>query len=167
MKPKRTLVVYYSSSGNTRKVANVIAADLGADLEEIHPQDPIEVDIKGKGSHNFLNMGRVVMGGMLKRKADLREIEHDPSDYDLVLVGTPVYANTLPTPVRAYLTAQKDRLPDVAFFCTGEDPNNAHIFELMQEACACTPVTVMPIHAPAVRDDTFHAKVEALIDALS
>jgi hypothetical protein len=124
------------------------------------------VDIKGKGMQNFMNMGRAVMSGMLKREADLRDAEHDPADYDLVVVGTPVYANTLPAPVRAYLTTNKDRFPNLAFFCTGEDPNNAHIFELMEEACACEPEVTIPFHAPTVRNDTFYPKAEALVSTL-
>jgi len=32
---KRILIAYYSRSGNTRRVAPRLAADLGADLEEI------------------------------------------------------------------------------------------------------------------------------------
>ena len=32
---RRVLIVYYSRSGNTRRVAQQLAFDLGADLEEI------------------------------------------------------------------------------------------------------------------------------------
>jgi flavodoxin len=162
----RILVVYYSSSGNTKKVSDALAEQLEADLERIQPETLVEVDIKGKGMQNFLNMGRAVFGGMTKREAVIAEASYDPADYDLVVVGTPVYANTLPAPVRAYLTAHGADFSRVAYFCTGEDPNNAHIFELMAEASGRDPVARYPFHAPDVRNDAFAPALTAYVQAL-
>ena len=67
-------------------------------------------------------MGRVVMGGRRQRTVPLEPAQHDPAAYDLVVVWTPVYANTLPAEPRSYLVQQRDKLERVAFFCTGEDP---------------------------------------------
>jgi flavodoxin len=158
-----TLVVYHSSSGNTRKVAEAIAAALGADLEPIRTQKPVDVDIKGKGLDNFLNMGRVVMGGRLGRDVAIKDPLYDPSGYALVVVGTPVYANSLPAPVRAYLSSHRGGFKSLAFFCTGEDPANAHIFELMEKAAGQAPEVRQPFHAPAVREDRFLAHVTTFV----
>ena len=166
MNKERILVVFHSSSGNTKKVAEAIAAKLSADLEQIREQNPRPVDIKGKGFKNFLNMGRAVMGGRAQRAAEIEDAQRDPADYDLVIVGTPVYANTLPTPSRAYLETYGDRLPEVAFFCTGEDPNNRHVFELMAEASGREPVARLPFHAPLVREDVFGPRVEEFLALL-
>jgi flavodoxin len=166
MNEQRILVVFHSSSGNTKQVAEAIAAGLTADLEQIRERNPHPVDIKGKGFKNFLNMGRAVMGGRSQRAAEIEEAAHDPAAYDLVIVGTPVYANTLPAPSRAYLETYSEHLPEVAFFCTGEDPNNSHIFELMAEACGKQPVARLPFHAPLVREGAFAPRVEEFLDLL-
>jgi len=150
---KRILVVYYTSAGSTGKVARALATELGADLEAIQPEKRVDVDIKGKGLRNFGNMGRVVMGGRRQRTVPLAPAQHDPAAYALVVVGTPVYANTLPAEPRSYLVQQRDKLAKVAFFCTGEDPANAHVFDLMAEACGRTPVAIQPFHAPRVKAD--------------
>lgn len=167
MKPQKTLVVYYTSTGNTRRVAEVVAERLTADLEEIRPKDKVEVDIKGKGLRNFLNMGRVVFGGKAKRAVDLESPIHDPADYDLVVVGTPVYANTLPAEPRMYLVEQRDRFKSVAFFCTGEAPDNSHVFDLMREACGLSPKAIQPFHAPEIRAQAFLPDVDNLVDNLN
>jgi flavodoxin len=166
MDRQHILVVFHSSSGNTKKVAEIVAARLSADLEQIRERDPHPVDIRGKGFRNFLNMGRAVMGGKSKRAAEIQDAQHDPADYDLVIVGTPVYANTLPSATRAYLESYTDRLPQVAFFCTGEDPNNRHIFELMATASNTQPVAWLPFHAPQVREGTFTPRVEEFLALL-
>lgn len=157
----KVLVVYYTSSGNTRKVAEALAHALDADLEEIQPAKRVDVNIRGKGLRNFRNMGRVVFGGKLKRTVPLKADAHTPSDYDLVVVGTPVYANTLPPEPRSYLEDNSGRFGAVAFFCTGEDPNNAHIFDLMAAASGTTPVLVQPFHAPKIIADDFSEEVAA------
>ena len=163
---RKTLVVFHSSSGNTKKVAAAIGEKLVADVEQIREVKPRPVDIKGKGLGNLLNISRAALGGMTGRTAAIADPQHDPADYDLVLIGTPVYANSLPAPVRAYIAQHRSELESVAFFCTGEDPNNEHIFELLEEACGTTPLTSFPFHAPKIRADEFHPQVEAFISRL-
>jgi hypothetical protein len=78
-------------------------------------------------------MGRAVLSAIAGRATPIREAQYDPADYGLVLIGTPVYANSRPGPVRAYLDRCRLRFREVAFFCTGEGPNNERIFEQMEE----------------------------------
>ena len=163
---KKALVVFHSSSGNTKKVAQAIGEALSADVEQIRPVKPFHVDIKGRGLGNFVNISRAALGGMTARTASIEAAQHDPADYDLILIGTPVYANSLPAPVRAYIKQYRPKFKEVAFFCTGEDPDNEHIFELLEEACGKTPCMSFPFHAPKVRADEFHSQVEAFIGRL-
>ena len=87
---KKVLVVYYSYSGNTRKLGRAIAEALGADAEEI-------VDLKQKhGPALFLVGG---FKAFLKRTTKIASATHDPRAYDLVIVGSPVYAGNMPSPV--------------------------------------------------------------------
>ena len=48
----------------------------------------------------------------------ISEIKKDPAKYDLVIVGTPIWAWNVSSPVRTYLTENKGRFRKVAFFCT-------------------------------------------------
>jgi flavodoxin len=166
MNGKSVLVVFYSSTGNTRKVAQAIGKALSADVEQIHQVKPYQVDIKGKGLGNSVNVSRAALGGMAARTTPIEAVQRDPADYDLVLIGTPVCANSLPAPVRAYVEQYRPKFKEVAFFCTGEDPDNEHIFELLEEACGKTPCTSFPFHAPKIRADEFHSQVEAFIGRL-
>jgi len=105
----KTLVVYYSRSGITRQVAEALARELGADLEEI--AEPA----KRAGVWGFLKSGREAF---MKITPEINPGQRQPSDYDLVIVGTPVWANTMASPVRAWLTAHGSSLGKAAFFCT-------------------------------------------------
>lgn len=166
MTGKKVLVVFHSSSGNTKRVAAAIAEALSADIEQIQPTRPFRVDIKGKGLRNFMNMGRAALGGLSSRAASIREAQHNPAEYDLVLVGTPVYAGSLSGPARAYLERYQTDLREVAFFCTGEDPNNQDVFAQMEEVCGKAPRAVHAFHAPQVKSGEFLPQVQEFIAGL-
>ena len=104
-----TLVVYYSLTGNTRPIAEAIAAALDADLEVI--EDTFNRDAG-------LGRPRSAIEGLLGLRSRITPPKHDLSEYDLVVVGTPVWAARLSSPVRAYLSQQRASLERVAFFCT-------------------------------------------------
>lgn len=104
----RTLVVFYSLTGTTHRVAQALAAALEADLEEIHCPE-------------YRRRFGVLRAGYASWKGKVPKIsgpEHDSSHYDLVLVGGPVWAWNACPPVRAYLMREAARLRTVAFFVT-------------------------------------------------
>ena len=117
MNPRNVLVVYYSRSGTTRVLADLIAAALDADVEELH-------DVRErKGVRGWI---RSAVEATLSRPAAILPQRRDPSHYDLVVVGTPVWNARVSSPVRAWLEGNVARLPPVALFATmggrgGED----------------------------------------------
>ncbi|MCP4451284.1 MAG: hypothetical protein GY809_07460 [Planctomycetes bacterium] len=104
-----TLVVYYSLTGHTRQIAEAIAAAHDADLEVI--EDTFN-------RNTGLRSPRSAVEGLLGLRSSITPPTHDPSEYDLVVVGTPVWIARLSSPVRAYLSQQRASLERVAFFCT-------------------------------------------------
>jgi flavodoxin len=91
----KSLVVYYTRTGNTKFAAETIAAELGADIEEV-------VDLKNRqGRLAFLSNGRDAMSG---KETEIDPTKRTPTDYDLIIVGQPVWAGN-PTPaIRTYLS---------------------------------------------------------------
>jgi flavodoxin len=90
----KTLVIYYTRTGNTKFIAETIAAELGADIEEV-------VDLKNRqGKLAFLPAGRDAMRG---KETEIDQTKRTPADYDLIIIGQPVWAGS-PTPaIRTYL----------------------------------------------------------------
>ena len=105
----KTLIVYYSLTGCTRTAAQKLAPLLGADLEELRES----ADRRGAGG--FFRAGR---DAMLARASDLRPTAFRPSDYDLVVVATPVWAFTMCPAVRTWLQREAAGLRAAAFVCT-------------------------------------------------
>ena len=104
-----TLLVYYSRSGRTRSLAEQIAAQCGADIEEI-------VDSVGRrGVFGYL---RSLFEALLRIPAPIQPNRRSPRNYDTVIVGSPVWAGQVPSPVRSYLRRNRGRFRRVAFFCS-------------------------------------------------
>jgi len=102
----KLLVVYYSRTSSTKKLAEEIAKCLKADIDEI-------IDKKSRsGPIGFLSGGRDAMG----KKETKIETKINPEKYGLVIIGTPVWAGTVTPAVRTYLA--KYKFKKVAFFCT-------------------------------------------------
>jgi flavodoxin len=105
----KSLVVYYTRTGKTRFVAETIAAELGADLEEI-------VDLKKREG----KLGWIISGkdASQKKLTEIATVKQSPADYDLVVVGTPIWA-WAPTPaIRTYINQNDLSGKRVALFYT-------------------------------------------------
>jgi menaquinone-dependent protoporphyrinogen IX oxidase len=124
MPAPKILVVYYSRSGATRRVAMALSAALGSSVEEI---------LETRSRDGLLGYWRSVIEARREHAPNILAAKNDPSSFDLVVIGTPVWAWSVSSPVRSYLSANKDRLPAVAFFCTLGGAGSETAFAQMQE----------------------------------
>ena len=120
----KTLVVYYSRTQNTAKVAKLIKEELNADIEEIKP-------VKGYGGP--IGYARGGVESSRGKTPKLEKTTKDPSDYDLTIIGTPVWAFTMASPVLTYLRENKDKFNDVAFFTTAGSSGMESTLENMEK----------------------------------
>jgi flavodoxin len=106
---KKVLVAYYSKTGNTERVAKDMAYTFGADIEKI-------LDKKERGGCiNWFRSGR---DGMKELPTDIEPVKHDPSKYDIVILGSPVWGWNMTPAIRTYIEQNKSKFRDVAFFIT-------------------------------------------------
>ena len=105
----KSLVVYYTRTGNARFVAETIAAEIGSDVEEV-------VDMKKRsGVLGYLSGGKDARQG---KETQIAPSKKSPADYDLIIVGTPIWA-ARPTPaVTTYLKKNNLSGKKVAVFFT-------------------------------------------------
>jgi flavodoxin len=142
----RALVVYFSRSNTTRTVAKRLAAQLGAELEEI--VDPT----RRRGLVGWLRCGFEGKAGKVAVIAPSRPVD----GFDVVVVGTPMWAGSLSSPVRAYLRRHRRELGDVAFFCTRGGKGPHEVFRQMAAEAGRAPIAELTVRereldAPATR----------------
>jgi flavodoxin len=143
----KSLVVYYSRSGNTRFVAEKISQKIGGDIEEI-------IDKKRrKGPLGFVIGGFDATRG---RKTDIAEMKKSPRDYDLIVVGTPMWNKRITPAVRTYLEDNKFSEKRVALFSTNNGSQSERVFKTLKEIMnGCIFVGELAIsNAQKDREDT-------------
>jgi flavodoxin len=157
MEASKTLIVFYSRSGTTRRIAEALSAALKCDLEEI---------TEPRRRTGLLGYMRSLLEASRKRPSTIAPKKHEVSSYDLVVIGTPVWAWSLSSPVRAYLMATAGQLPEVAFFCTLGASGSENAFAQMMAVVGKKPRAVCAITQGEVLSGSYSDRLSAFEKAL-
>jgi flavodoxin len=106
----KTAVIYYSCTGNSTLVAEILKAELNADTFRIETLD----DKKRKGFALMFWGGSQVFTG---KKPPLKPLSVDISAYDLVILGTPVWAGSPSPALASFLDTNSITGKKIALFC--------------------------------------------------
>lgn len=129
----KTLVVYYSASGNTEAVAGYIANATGGDLFELVPAEPYSDE----------DLDWTADGSRVNKEHDdesLRDIElvktnaPDWDSYDTVFIGYPIWWGIAAWPVNGFTRANDFTGKTVIPFCTSSSSGLGESGELLAEA---------------------------------
>jgi len=151
----KTLIVYYSRTGLTKKIATIISEALKADLDEI-------IDNKKRsGPIGYMTSGRDAMKGVLTTITHA----HNPKDYDFIIIGGPVWVWTLTPAVRTYLDQNSDalRVKKVAFFATQGSSGSDKKFEVMEAMLKVKPISTLTINGKDFKTKEYISKTDTFI----
>ena len=113
----KTLIIYYSAEGHTKRVAEIIAKTLDADTFEIIPKEPytkedldwISPDSRSTKQH----------AGELSQEVELENTEVPGwSDYDKVFIGYPIWWGYAAYPAASFVAGKDFEGKTVIPFCT-------------------------------------------------
>jgi flavodoxin len=133
----KTLVVYYSRTGHTEKLAKEIAARCGADLERI-----LDDGDDRAGPWGYLRSSWQAFSGS---RPGIRRATRPPAEYDLVVIGTPVWNWGLSAPVRTYVMRHAAQFKRVAFFCTEGGSGERRAFAELERLCGQAPLATIAV----------------------
>ena len=126
----KTLVVYFSATGNTEEAANAVAQLTGGDLFELEPADPYTDD----------DLDWTVEGSRVNVEHEdesLRNIElvadtvDDWDSYDTVFIGYPIWWGVAAWPVNTFVEANDFTGKTVIPFCTSASSGLGQSGELL------------------------------------
>jgi len=93
----KILIVYYSLTGNTQFIAEALRDSIEADILELKPIK----ELNPESGTKFMWGG---FQSTMKKKPELMEFDVNPLDYDLIILGTPVWAWNISPPMRTFLS---------------------------------------------------------------
>ncbi len=154
----RCAIIYYSRTGTTRKLATALAGALDADLSEIG------CERYRPGVLRYLRAGYDSLTG------NLPPIEAPPiaaDEYDLLLLGAPVWTSYPAVPLRAYLAGKPAVPAHVGVFLTygGHSPATA-AFDGVAKALHKQPVATLALKAEAVTADSLAQEIAPFVRQL-
>lgn len=97
MEKNKKLVVFFSYTGNTKKIAESIQKKLNCDILEIKPVKPYSTDYQTVVDEEQNNESS-------KKKPEIQSIDKDLSQYDEIIVGSPVWWYTIVPVIRTFLS---------------------------------------------------------------
>ena len=113
MQRKKILIVYFSRSGRTKALARNMGMVIGADICELVPEKPYP--------SNYLScIGAALKEMKNNARPKIQSEIPDPSGYDYVMAGFPVWCNVCPNIIYSFFDMYREQLKDkkIYLFCT-------------------------------------------------
>jgi hypothetical protein len=99
------LVIVYSCTGTSRRVADLLCGQQGwpmAEIADAHPRS------------GAMGNWRCMLDSFFRRQPAISYDGPPPCDFDAVVLVSPIWMLQLAGPMRSFVARQRDRLPDVA-----------------------------------------------------
>lgn len=156
----RIALVYYSLNGNLRAVAEKIKDGLNAELIELVPKKAYP----DKGMIKFMWGGAAVT---FKKKPDLEPYSFSKDDYDLIILGSPVWAGSYTPPLRTFFENNDLSGKQIAVIATSSGGDSAKCIAGIKEAAGADSLVatlslIDPLTKPSDENET---KIKEFIEA--
>lgn len=158
----RVLVVYYSETHWTERLALAICNRLeirGLRCDHEALREPIP-------RHGLIGHVRSHIDAALARACPILPLTHEPENYDVVVVGSPVWNGSVSSPVRSFLCAHSGRLKNVAFFLTHKEPRVDDVFTQMESLAAKRAVAQLPVRWPELIGGEYKLELAPFVERI-
>ncbi len=153
----RTLVVFYSRTGNTSLVAEKLAALFGADLERILVSGP-----QYEGRWGFI---RAIFQSLTGRMPSI-DNSISPRNYDLIIVGGPIWRGRIAPPVQAYLHRYAGDFKSMAVFVTHGGSSPVLAFQQMEEMSGRGALATLAVTTAQITKGEYDGAVRAFAEMI-
>jgi multimeric flavodoxin WrbA len=106
----------------------------------------------------YMRAGR---DAMRKRLTEIADIRSNLADYDLVVVGTPIWGWTVTPAVRTFLAQNCNWIQKIAFFCTMGGSGDEKAFNEMAKISEKDPVATLTVLTKEVNAGGYAEKITA------
>ena len=149
------LVVYYSRTGITEQVARKIAEMCNCDIEAIRD---------GRSRKGPLGFLRSAIESITRKQPVILAPTKDPADYQLVILGTPVWVGRISSPMRTYIERYRSRFSRIAVFCTMAGSGGDKVIAELSTLCDKAPLRQVALSNSDVQQGQYEQRLEPFKD---
>lgn len=121
----RVLVVYFSETGNTQKLANIISQEVGGDFRRIEPVTPYPT---GDALFDYTEEE-----ANLNRRPEFQDLNINMDDYDTIFIGYPIWWYDMPMIIYSFLDEYDLSGKTIIPFNTHEGSSDSGTYDAIQE----------------------------------
>lgn len=128
----KKLVAYFSASGVTAKMAELLSESIGADLHEITPKvryTDADLDWRDKTSRSSIEMSNPAS------RPEIERIRDNMQDYDTIYLGFPIWWYIAPTIINTFLESYDLTGKTIVPFATSGGSGMGKTNELLLPSC--------------------------------
>lgn len=134
----KSLVVYFSATGNTKSLAEKIAEESGSDIFEIVPEEPYtSADLNYSNSDCRANKEQNDTSSRPAISSKLDNID----DYDTIFIGYPIWWGTMPKIINTFLDTYDLSGKTIMPFCTSGSSGISTSVSAIRNICTNSTVT--------------------------
>ena len=153
----KILILFYSRTGVTKKIAEALQSATGADREEI--RDPKD----RRGALGYLMSGREAT---LSKTGKILPLQKKLADYDLIIIGTPIWAYNVSKAIRTLVTEQKNNIKKYAFFCTEGGEGAGRAQKKLEELLGQPAIASLELLTKEALTGNYQDKLTAFVNIL-
>ena len=147
----KTLILYYSRTGNTKMCCEALQKELGADLIEI--KDLINRD----GGWGFFTGA---LGSMFNVHTNIDPLNPDLSPYKNIIIASPIWTGTLSTAIRTLIDKNRFDNKQVVMFTTTNAAEKEKYIEKSKARAANNGAQVVGYYQVVVKREVDGKKVD-------
>ncbi len=107
----KTLIIYYSRTGNTRVACGALQKELGADMQEIR-----DLNSRDKGFGMIAGMFKTILG--MRTKIEPATVAFEP--YERIIISAPIWAGKLGLAMSTFVKRNSFAGKDIIIFITAD-----------------------------------------------
>jgi flavodoxin len=147
----KTLILYYSRTGNTKMCCEALQKELGADLIEIK-------DLKNRdGGWGFFTGA---LGSMFNVHTNIDPLNPDLSPYKNIIIASPIWTGTLSTAIRTLIDKNLFDNKQVVMFTTTNAAEKEKYIEKSKARAANNGAQVVGYYQVVVKKEVAGQKVD-------
>ncbi|MCD6301145.1 MAG: flavodoxin family protein [Staphylothermus sp.] len=160
-------IVYYSKTGRTRQVARIIEEKL---VEQGFRADVYEVKHAKEYARWLLHFNpRLIRDTLSSKQVEIEVVPRfDPSIYDIIILGSPIWYDKIVPAIRTLLTQYRDILnkPVACYTTSILRRNYADGFKTLLESQGYRVISCVSIYNPGKDKDAINKLVNSIVEYL-
>ena len=152
------LIVYYSRTGNSANIAKKLSAELDSSIEKL------------EDNRNRSGFGGYMISGweaLRKKTPEINATTTDPAKFDMVIIGTPVWAANMSSPVRTYINKYNKYIENYALFCTYKGSGAEKTFSKIKKLFSTKASATMDVFDREIAKNKCSQKISRFIENIS